>query len=89
MQLMLASHIMARTTLNIDTPLLDELKKLKNEENKSLGRLVSDLLAEALARRDREGEPERPFEWTSQEMNPLVDISDKEALWAVLDEADR
>jgi len=85
---MIASRIMARTTLNIDTPVLDELKRLKKRENKSVGRLVSELLVEALARRSREGEPERAFEWATQEMKPLVDISDKEALWAVLDEAD-
>ena len=34
-----------RTTLDIDGPILRELKKLQIKEGKSLGRLVSDLLA--------------------------------------------
>ena len=36
---------MPRTTLNIDEPILQELKRLQKEEKKSLGGLVSDLLA--------------------------------------------
>ena len=37
-----------RTTLDIDDPVLRELKRLQTKEGKSLGRLVSDLLARAL-----------------------------------------
>jgi len=37
-----------RTTLDIDGPILSELKALQEQEGKSLGRLVSDLLARAL-----------------------------------------
>ena len=37
-----------RTTLDIDDPVLRELKQLQTKEGKSLGRLVSDLLARAL-----------------------------------------
>ena len=40
-----------RTTIDIDTPLLDELRTLGQQEGKSLGRLGSDLLATALATR--------------------------------------
>ena len=36
-----------RTTLDIDDPVLRELKELQTREGKSLGRLVSDLLARA------------------------------------------
>jgi len=39
---------MARTTVDIDTPILKELKKLQKKEHRSLGQLVSPLLAEAL-----------------------------------------
>ena len=42
---------MPRTTLDIDAPLLRELKKLQEKEGRSLGKIVSQLLAEALARR--------------------------------------
>ncbi|HJS74096.1 MAG TPA: antitoxin [Vicinamibacteria bacterium] len=77
---------MARTTLDIDTPLLEELKELQRKEKKSLGNLVSQLLAEALARRNRRATPPRKFGWLSRPMGARVDISDKEALYAALDE---
>lgn len=37
-----------RTTLDIDDPVLHELKRLRAKEGKSLSRLASDLLARAL-----------------------------------------
>ncbi len=37
-----------RITLDIDGPILLDLKRLKKKEGKSMGRLVSDLLAQAL-----------------------------------------
>jgi predicted nucleic acid-binding protein len=40
--------IMPRTTVDIDAPVLRDLKRLQKQEGKSLGRLVSDLLAQAL-----------------------------------------
>ncbi|MEZ5727162.1 MAG: hypothetical protein R3E48_03590 [Burkholderiaceae bacterium] len=36
-----------RTTIDIDDPILKDLKRLQRREGKSLGRLVSDLLAQA------------------------------------------
>lgn len=77
---------MARTTLDIDTPLLEELKKMQKMEKKSLGALVSRLLAEALAHRSRRRAAPRDFRWVSQAMGARVDISDKDALYAALDE---
>ena len=38
-----------RTTIDIDDPILKEIKELQRREGKSLGRLVSDLLAQSLA----------------------------------------
>lgn len=77
---------MARTTLDIDTPILEELKRMQKREGKSLGRLVSDLLARALSdRASRTSEPAR-IEWVSKDLKPLVDIDDKDALWRALDE---
>lgn len=78
---------MARTTLDIDTPLLKDLKRLQKEQKKSLGRLVSNLLAEALATHRSGRQRSRAFVWTSQDMKPLIDISDKDRLYAVLDES--
>lgn len=77
---------MPRTTVDIDLPLLKELKRLQKREKKSLGRLVSDLLARALAdERVRRSEP-RTFEWISRPMGLLVDLTDKDALEAALAE---
>ncbi len=74
-----------RTTLNIDTPVLKEMKRLQAREGKSLGQLASELLADALARR-RSPPPTRAFHWISQPMGARVDLEDKEALYALLDE---
>jgi hypothetical protein len=78
---------MARTTIDIDTPILRDLKRLQKREGKSLGRLVSDLLADALARLRSEADQEPPdFVWRSQPMHARVDLADKDAVYAILDE---
>ena len=75
---------MARTTLDFDAPLLKELKKLREKEGRSLGKIVSQLLAEGLARRKRA--PELPkLQWASRPMHALVALSDKEAVYSILD----
>ena len=78
---------MARTTIDIDTPILKDLKRLQKRERKSLGRLVSDLLAEALARYRSGSLEDHELQWRSQRMNPLIDIADKEAVYAALDDS--
>jgi hypothetical protein len=52
-----------------------------------MGAVVSELLADALARR-RASHPRPTFTWASRPMGALVDLSDKEAVHAALD-ADR
>lgn len=52
-----------------------------------MGAVVSKLLAEALARR-RSSRARPSFRWTSRDMKALVNLSDKEAVYAALD-ADR
>lgn len=75
-----------RTTLDIDDPILRDLKRLQQREGKSLGRLVSDLLAQSLAAR-RAGQPQpAPFRWASQAMGARIDLRDKDALRDALDE---
>ena len=74
---------MPRTTLDIDGPVLQDLKRLQKREGKSLGRLASDLLASALGRRTHE--PQRPFRWVSQAMGARIDLADKEAVSGALD----
>ncbi len=76
-----------RTTLDIDDPVLKEIKVIHKKEGRSMGAIVSELLAEALVRR-RASRKRPQFQWTSREMNALIDLADKDAVNAVLD-ADR
>lgn len=74
-----------RTTIDIDDPVLKDLKRLQRREGKSLGRLVSDLLAQALAAsRHRAAEPP-PFTWTSRPMGARVDLADRDAVLDAMD----
>ncbi len=84
MSILISSRIMPRTTLDIDAPLLDELKRLRETEGQSIGRLASDLLAEALSRR-KSKPAHKPFRWKTRPMTARVDLTDKDALHAVLD----
>lgn len=79
---------MARTTVDIDQPILDQVKRLAGSEGKSLGAVVSELLLEALDRHERESERREPFRWTSKPMGARVDLSDKEAVYEILDDLD-
>jgi hypothetical protein len=77
-----------RTTLDIDGPILREVKVLHEREGRSMGAVVSELLAEALARR-RSARARPSFRWTSRDMTSLIDLSDKEAIYAALDPGSR
>ena len=68
-------RIMPRTTLDIDPLLLKHLKELQKTEGRSLGKIVSHLLAEALARRKTAPKPPK-LHWTAHPMRALVDLSD-------------
>lgn len=75
-----------RTTLDIDDPILHDLKQLKAREGKSLGRLVSDLLAQALnARAAVSADTPRPV-WIAKPMRARIDLADKEAVHRALDQ---
>jgi hypothetical protein len=74
-----------RTTFDIDDPVLADLKRLQKREGKSLGRLASDLLAQALAQA-RSREPRgAEFSWTSRAMGAQVDLADRDALLDAMD----
>ncbi len=77
---------MSRTTLDIDTPILDEVKRLQRKEGHSLGQIVSRLLAEALGRRHQHEDSRAGLAWVAKPMGARVDLTDKEALHAALDE---
>lgn len=72
-----------RTTLDIDDPLLRQLRVLQKREKLTLGELVSRLLAQALAEQPRR--PAAPFTWIARPMKARVDLGDKDALYAILD----
>jgi hypothetical protein len=76
---------MPRTTVDIEAPLLKEIKRLQRDEGGSMSKLVSRLLAEALARRQSEPPRKKRFRWVARDMKPLVDLADKEAVYAVFD----
>jgi hypothetical protein len=78
------SSIIMRTTVDIDDPILREVKAIHQREGRSMGAVVSELLADALARR-RSGRERPAFHWTSRPMKALVDLADKDALYAALD----
>jgi hypothetical protein len=82
----LASRIM-RTTIDIDDPILKDLKRLQQREGKSLGRLVSDLLAQSLAKALSSRTAVTPaLAWRSKVMRAKVDLADKHALHDAMDE---
>ena len=74
-----------RTTIDIDDPILKDLKRLQRREGKSLGRLVSDLLAQSLANRQDARLPESTFDWVARPMDARVDLADKHALLDAMD----
>src|SRR5437660_12852272 len=85
MRHLVASRIMPRTTLNLDAPVLADLQRLQRKEGKALGDLASELLAAAIASRKTSSPKTVRLRWTSQAMGALVDLDDKEALFAALD----
>ena len=67
-----------RTTIDLDPTILSELKRRGRREGKSLGRLVSELVADGL-HQDLPPSPE-PFAWTAKPMHAKVDLDDVEAV---------
>lgn len=75
---------MPRTTLNIDSSVLAELKKRQRAEGQPLGDLVSQLLAEALSRSGAQTQ-QADFSWSTAPMEARVDLEDMETLNRLLD----
>jgi len=75
-----------RTTVDIDDPILKDLKKIQQMEGKSLGRLISDLLARALGERKPEKASSKPSRWISKAMGARIDLADREALYAAMEQ---
>jgi len=76
-----------RTTINIDDPILRELKELRKRRHESLGRIVSDLLARALSDKHAQVR-ERSVEWMTKPMGGRVDLADTAAMYDAMDGGD-
>jgi hypothetical protein len=72
-----------RTTIDLDDDILRALKRRQRAEHKTLGRLVSELLAQALAAQPH---PSPEVRWATADLRPRVDLEDKDVVWAVLDQ---
>lgn len=78
---------MARTTINLDATVLQELKARSAREQRPIGDVASDLLAAAL-KESEEAPAAEPFRWKSYDLGEYkVDLYDREALRRVFDEA--
>jgi hypothetical protein len=75
---------MPRTTLDLDSSVLAQLRRRARAEHKSMGRLASERLAVSLE--DETPVQARPLEWPTWPMGkPKLDLQDKDAVWRVLD----
>lgn len=71
---------MPRTTVNLDPALLRALKRRAAEEGKSLGDVISEIVAPALASNRRVPRSSR-LRWHTARMGPTkIDLEDKEAV---------
>jgi hypothetical protein len=75
-----------RTTIDLEAPVLEELKRVQQEEGVSLGKLASRLLADALDFRRKKTAKPLKLSWITGRMGALVDLSDKDAVYRVLDQ---
>jgi len=74
-----------RTTIDIDEPILRDLKGRAKAEKKSLGQMASELLARALKLEESAEPISRIDAWIASPMGARVDFSDSEALYAAMD----
>jgi hypothetical protein len=75
---------MARTTIDIDDPILKEIRAIQKREGRSMGKVVSQLLAEALIKQKNSANTPK-FKWISRPMRSHVDLTDKEEVYRILD----
>jgi len=75
-----------RTTVDIDDPILKDLKKIQEKEGKSLGRLISDLLAQAIHERKSPKASAKPARWISRALGTRIDLADREAVYAAMEQ---
>jgi hypothetical protein len=79
----ISSRIMARTTIDLDASVLEQLRRRAAIEHKSMGQLASERLAVAL--REETTQPTAPH-WPTRKMGkPKIDLRDKEAIRKTLE----
>lgn len=78
-----------RTTIDIDGPILKAIKRIQKKQGRSLGRIVSDLLAQSLAQTNAPTADGPRFNWISRHMQARVDLADKQALLDAMDDQRR
>ncbi len=71
--------------MDIDDPILEEVKRVSEQEGKSLGRAITDLLAWAIADRNKQKDQDSEFEWTARSLGARIQLEDKDVLYRVLD----
>lgn len=74
-----------RTTLDIDPPILKELRKVAKRRGVSMGRAASEILGRAL-REQADATERREFVWHSAPLRAPFDYADKEAVAGALEE---
>jgi hypothetical protein len=74
-----------RTTIDLESTVLEELKRVQQKESVSLGKLASRLLADALDLRRKKSAKPSKLSWNTGRMVALVDLADKDAIYRVLD----
>ncbi len=74
---------MTRTTLDLDSSVLEQLRSRAHSERKSMGQVASERLAVALS---EDAAAPAALRLPSRPMGrPKVDLRDKDALWRLLD----
>jgi len=67
-----------RTTLNLEASVLREARRRAEDEGKSVGDVISELVAQALKQRRRRGGHPK-FQWRTARMGPAkIDLEDKQ-----------
>lgn len=78
---------MPRTTIDLDRSVLEALRRASRRQAKSMGQLASELLAPALAGDEDAGGRAEFRLRTARLGKPRVDLEDKEALRAALEDS--
>lgn len=77
-----------RTTIDLDPVVLEQLRARQRKEGRTLGSLVSELLAGALR---ESGSPDHAeeFVWATADLGARVDLEDKDAVARALGDDSR